>query len=152
MIACTLRPLHPSDWPAVFAAAMAAIPDAEAENRDWLANRQAIAAGETRHHHCVVEDETGAAIGFGAVEEGPHPGAFRAYIVGAPKDTTGAMGKLLYDHLAERLKEFEAELAWAREEARDPVVPFFEAVGFRETGRFTLPNGREAVVLEKVIR
>jgi L-amino acid N-acyltransferase YncA len=149
MIAYTLRPLHPSDWPAVFAAAMAAIPDAEAENREWLANRQAIAAGETRHHHCVVEDQTGAVIGFGAVEEGPHPGAFRVYVVGAPEETTGEMGTTVFDYLSDRLLEFGAELAWVREEARDPVVHFFESVGFRETGRFTLPNGRQAVVLEK---
>ena len=129
---------------------MAAIPDAEAENREWLANRRAVAAGETRHHHCVAEDEKGAVIGFGAVEEGPHPGAFRVYIVGAPEDTTGAMGKSVFDHLTERLQEFAAELVWVREEARDPVVPFFESVGFRETGRFTLPNGREVVVLEQL--
>jgi hypothetical protein len=128
---------------------MAAIPDAGKENREWLGYRQAVAAGESRHHHCVVENETGAVIGFGAVEEGPRPGAFRVYIVGSPEETTGAMGILLHEYLSEWLDGFGADMAWVREEVRDPVVPFFESVGFKETGRFTLPNGREAVVLEK---
>jgi L-amino acid N-acyltransferase YncA len=146
-----LRVPTQDDWSAIFQVAMQAVPDAEAENREWWENRQAIDEREQQRRHTVVEDETGAVVGYGAVEEGPEDGLFRMFLVASPDRVKRGLGDDLYGHLMSVLDELDARIVWIREEARDPIVAYFLGKGFQERARFMLDNGREAIVLYRVL-
>jgi hypothetical protein len=89
-------------------------------------------------------------IGYGAIEGGPEPGAFRLFIVMAPGLLSGRIGVQMYDRLAVDLDELYAARVWAREEATDlAIIGFLTARGFVETQRFSIPSGPEIVVLER---
>jgi hypothetical protein len=142
-----IRPPEKADWPAIFAAAMRAVPDSEHENREWWHNRQAIDENIQRRYHLVAEDEAGNVRGYGAIEEGPDPGLFRMFVVAGPGDISSGLGDFIYHHLLEKLDELEARIVWVREESRDPIVDFFRKKGFLERTRFLLENGRQAIVV-----
>jgi hypothetical protein len=144
-----LREALPSDWPAILAVANVALPFAEKDNEEWLSNRQKFDASHFVRRHYVAEDSaTGQVVAYGAVEEGPQPGQFRVFVVMEPGFLPG-LGPQVYTRLDADLNELQPQWIWAREEARDPLVDFLKEYGFEEGTRFTLPNGRDAVVLSR---
>ena len=145
-----IRAATPSDWSSILKVADHALPDAEEENREWWQNRQRFDTLRFRRRHHVAQDPgTGQIIGYSAVEEGPEQGQFRLFAVMDPALLAAGLGDTIYAQLEADLCELEAEEAWVREETRDPVVEFFQARGFQERARFILPNGREAIVLNR---
>lgn len=142
-----LRSAASSDWQAILTVAMKALPDAALECREWWENRKSIDPASQRRVHRVAENDRGEVVGYGALEEGPEDGFFRLFIVADPKIVARGLGELLYKWLIGELNRMGAEIAWIREEVRDPIVAFFKARGFEERNRFTLENGREAIVL-----
>lgn len=139
------------DWPAIFEVAMQAVPDAEEENREWWENRKAIDEQDRQRRHYVVEDEKGDIVGYGAVEEGPEEGLFRMFVVASPERVKRGLGDIVYSHLISDLDQLGARIAWIREETRDPIVAYFRDKGFEERTRFMLENGREAIVLYRML-
>jgi L-amino acid N-acyltransferase YncA len=61
------------------------------------------------------------------------------------------LGDIVYSHLISDLDQLGARIAWIREETRDPIVAYFRDKGFEERTRFMLENGREAIVLYRML-
>jgi len=144
-----LRPTSDNDWPGILQVANQSAPWALAENPAWLRNRQQFNEQRYTRRQYVAEDlNTQQIVGYGAVEGGDTAHKYRVYVVTRP-ELLRELGGKIYQRLAADLTQLQAVVAWAREEAGDPLVAFFLERDFRETQRFTLPNGREAVVLER---
>ncbi len=142
------RPADPCDWPAILQVAHQAVPDAKLENEEWWQNRQDFDTSRLRRRHYVAEDpETGQILAYGAIEEGPKANMYRLFVVMDPSLLEKGLAEQCYARLQGDLTELEAEIAWVREEIRDPIVSFFRGRGFEERSRFMLSNGREAIVL-----
>ena len=145
-----LRQPGDNDWPAILAAAVAALPWAHEANLQWLQNRQRFDESRGVRRHYVAEDASSQkVIGYGAIESDAEPGSFRVFIVTAP-ELLATTGEQLYDRLLMDLQEVGATKIWAREEARDTsLLDFFRARGLAEAERFTSKDGLEIVRVER---
>jgi L-amino acid N-acyltransferase YncA len=145
-----IRTAAASDWPAILQVANQAVPDAAAENLEWWENRQSFETRQRRRRHYVAQEPgTSQIVGYGAVEEGPEPGQFRVFVVMDRALLASGIADAIYARLEADLCDLGAEVAWVREEARDPVVGFFQVRGLQERARSVLANGREAIVLSR---
>ena len=148
MCAIQLRKPTAADWPAILAQADAALPWDRTGNREWLENRKRFAG--RRRHYLAQMVPSGEVVGYGAVEEGPEAGTFRVFVVTDPASLRAEVGEMLYERLAAELDELGAQLAWAREYARDrDIITFFAERGFVEHRRFTPAGYEEMVVMGK---
>jgi N-acetylglutamate synthase-like GNAT family acetyltransferase len=117
-------------------------------NREWLENRKQFAG--QRRHYAAEEVPAGAAVGYGAIEEGPDSGSFRICIVMDPPLLATETGALMYERLAADLTALGAKSAWVREYARDTaILSFFAQRGFVERDRFAPPGYEEMAVMTK---
>ena len=148
-MAYTVREACDSDWPAILAAADAALPDERAMNRQWLAARQGFPAGLRSRSHYVVESDDRRVVGYGAVEAQEQAGRFRAFVVMAPQLLDAGPGDLIFDRLLVELRSLDAQLIWTRELAYDqPLQRFFRRRGLIEAQRYRSPGGIDIVVME----
>jgi len=144
-----IRTARDTDWAEILSLANKTLPLGEKENEEWLQNRQGFDRLRFIRRHYVAEDRTTRElVAYCAIEEGPEKGDYRVFLVVVP-DIFQRLGERMYLQLIRGLRELGAKLAWAREEIGDPVVDFLKDHGFEESSQFTLPNGREAVVLSK---
>jgi hypothetical protein len=139
---------HPlgSDWAAILEVANLSAP--WADNTEWLERRKTF-AGYLRHHYVAVETDLDRVIGYGAIEGEQTQGRFRIFVVTRP-ELLPTVGDQIYRQLDLDLSELNAEVAWAREESRDPLIDFFREHGIHETARFH-HDEREIVIMEKTM-
>jgi N-acetylglutamate synthase-like GNAT family acetyltransferase len=146
-----LRRPTENDWDSVLEAADATVIWDPKGNREWLRNRQQFTG--TRRHYLVTDSDTNAVLGYGALEEEPHKGTFRLFVVMPPQHIEGETGTMLYNQLAADLTELNAYSAWVREYAADTAtLNFFAQRGFVETNRVNIPGKPEMVIMEKNLR
>ena len=148
MTTIRLRAPTGTDWPTILELADAALPWDATGNREWLENRKRFDG--RRQHYLAEGAESGRAVAYGAVEEGPEPGFFRMFVVMDPARLQGPAAAHLYEQLSSDLVAMEARGAWVREYARDSaILEFFLEEGFVEKNRFTIAGHEEMVVLVK---
>ncbi len=143
-----VRPARDSDFDQLLALANQSLPDAARENAAWLDNRRRFDESRQRrfHHVAFLDDEL---AGYAAAEEGPETDQYRWFIV-VPRSEWGRYARnLLYQYLWCDAREAGARRLWVQEEAEDPLVEFVSSLGFSETRRFRLENGRQAVRLDR---
>jgi L-amino acid N-acyltransferase YncA len=141
-----LRAPLESDWDAILEAANASAP--WADNSEWFERRKAF-VDFSRRHYVVENIESDRVIGYGAIEGEKTQGKFRIFVVMSP-DLLPTIGEQMYRQLEMDLLDLNAEIVWAREAARDPLLVFFRDHGFNETLRFH-HDQMEIVVMEKTV-
>jgi N-acetylglutamate synthase-like GNAT family acetyltransferase len=147
-----IREVRPTDWPAILALAnrsVAGVPGAGTQE-EWLRNRRSFDASRGTQRQFVAE-EASRLVGYGALESDAARDAyaFRLFVVTDPVDLP-SVGEFIYSQACAALAELNARHVWLTEYAADThLLQFAAARGFRETRRFPLPHGPEAVVLVK---
>jgi hypothetical protein len=144
-----LRDVGTADWPAILELAngsVAHLPSAGPQD-EWLRNRRHFdSASGTQRHYVAEHPETGALLGYGAVESSPE---FRLFVVTLPEHLP-TVGELLYERALALLGESNAARVWFTEYASDRILlSFARAHGFGDARSFTLPDGAEATTLVK---
>ena len=144
-----IRPFQPQDWDLLLPLANQAVPFAPAENAEWFDMRRAFdEVHRLRRHYLAWHD--GQPAGYGGLEQQDEGlDRLRAYVVAAPENLNGAVGKRLFAQLHSDARELGARTLWARELLADEVArAFFTGHGFVETQRATPPNFPTVVVFE----
>ncbi len=141
-----IREVRDSDWPEIAALAnqsVAHVPGA-GDQDEWLANRRRPNASR---RHFVVEGPAGIES-YAAAEVQPDQGA-RLFLVTAPERRED-LAPLLYARLCGELTALCVREAWFIEYADDAdFIAYLSGLGFRETRRFALESGSQAVVLSR---
>jgi len=116
---------------------------------EWCRNRRAFDVSRGVQREYVVEDdETADIVGYGSVEAAGDE-EFRLFVV-TPPDRLSSVGALLYTTGIETLRELGARAVTFSEYAADePIVSFAISHGFKESRRWTLPDGKKAITLRK---
>jgi hypothetical protein len=144
-----LRDVRDADWPAILEVANGSVAHLSGAptQEEWLHNRRHFDAGHGSQRHYVAEDpETGAVVGYGAVESGPE---FRLFVVTLPEQLP-TVGELLYERALALLGESGAARVWFTEYADDRfLLAFARAHGFGDARNFSLPDGAMATTLVK---
>jgi len=152
MLAASLRDPRDSDWPGLLALAnrsVAHVPGAGTQE-EWVENRRRLRRQDDDVRGFVLE-EAGEIRGYVGIEPTParRPGSWRVFLVCVCEDWS-TVGAKLHDAATELLTNASASEAWLREYAEDvPYADFLATRGFRETQRFALPDGTEAIELTK---
>jgi hypothetical protein len=150
-----LREPHEDDWPAILELAnrsVADVPGAGSQD-EWLKNRRSTLGTGASHSHWVATNPSLVEIaGFAAIEEVPkRPGTARLFVVTTPDDRE-TVGVRLLGHVVETARRRCFSGVYFVEYANDaPFVEFLERQGFGQTRRLPLPEGGEAVVLERLL-
>lgn len=116
---------------------------------EWLENRRSFDSARGAQRHFAAEDpESGAVLGYGAIEASPE---FRLFVVTLPEHLP-TVGELLYERALALLREAGAERVWFTEYSADrSLLSFARAHGFRDAGRFALESGIDVTSLVKVL-
>jgi len=117
---------------------------------EWLHNRRHFDTAHGTQVQFAAEDpESGALLGYGAIEAAPE---FRLFVVTLP-ELLPTVGELLYERGVALLREAGAPRVWFTEYSADrTLLSFARAHGFGDARRFPLPDGLEATSLVKVLR
>ena len=136
------------DWPAILDLARASAPwDDEDRILGWYRFRQEAARqGRTRREYVAVDLGSGLVTGYALAEASDEPGAYRLFVV-TRHERLDTVGNALYDRLAAAVSLLDAQTAWVREDAADPLIAFFAARGFGDPQRFSMPHGRDGIAM-----
>lgn len=133
-----LRSATDQDWPEILSLATAVDPGEAAANGEWLAGRQKFDTTRYVRKHYLESDQSGHAVGYGSVEQGPGVLHYRMFLVLQPGLTGSGAWELLFAALLKDLQELKASKVWAREYSHGHYaesINFYLANAFRETHR-----------------
>ena len=96
-------------------------------------NREPLCAEMVRRHYSVSDDEDGALVGYGAIEQQHDPADYRQFITLASPELWASVGHMLDERLMADLRCLGARRVWMREPADDRrLLDFARARGFQD--------------------